>query len=41
VCKRWGSQDYKNLIEKRTWNPNVPIGEAWREDLYHKLMSKN
>ncbi len=31
----------KNHLKKTTWNPNVPIRGAWREDLYHKLMNKN
>ncbi len=29
-----------NQLKKTKWNPNVPIGGAWREDLYHKLMNK-
>jgi hypothetical protein len=31
----------KNQLKKTKWNPNVPVGGAWREDLYHKLMSKD
>ncbi len=30
----------KNQLKKTKWNPNVPVGGAWREDLNHKLMSK-
>jgi hypothetical protein len=30
----------KNQLKKMKWTPNVPIGGAWREDLYHKLMNK-
>jgi hypothetical protein len=29
-----------NQLKKTKWNPNVPVGWAWREDLYHKLMHK-
>ena len=30
----------RNQLKKTKWNPNVPVGGAWREDLYHKLMHK-
>ncbi len=30
----------KKQLKKTKWNPNVPIGGAWREDLSHKLMNK-
>ena len=30
----------KNQLKKTKWNPNVPVGGAWREDLNHKLMRK-
>ena len=30
----------KNQLKKTKWNSNVPIGGAWQEDLYHKLMNK-
>jgi hypothetical protein len=30
----------KNQLKKTKWNPNVPVGGAWREELYHKLMNK-
>ena len=29
-----------NQLKKTKWNLNVPVGGAWREDLYHKLMKK-
>jgi hypothetical protein len=30
----------RNQLKKTKWNPNVPVGGAWREVLYHKLMHK-
>jgi len=30
----------RNQLKKTKWNPNVPVGGAWQEDLYHKLMNK-
>ena len=30
----------KNQLKKTKWNPSSPVGGAWREDLYHKLMNK-
>ena len=30
----------KNQLKKTKWNPNIPVGGAWREDLYHTLMNK-
>jgi len=30
----------KNQQKKTKWNPSPPVGGAWREDLYHKLMNK-
>jgi hypothetical protein len=30
----------RNQLKKTKWNPNVPVGGAWREDLYHKLVHK-
>ncbi len=40
-CVKDGDQKItKNQLKKTKWNPNVPIGGAWREDLYHKLMNK-
>ena len=30
----------RNQLKKMKWNLNVPVGGAWREDLYHKLMHK-
>ncbi len=30
----------KNQLKKTEWNPNVPVGGAWQEDFYHKLMNK-
>jgi hypothetical protein len=40
-CVKDGDQKItKNQLKKMKWNPNVPIGGAWREDLYHKLMNK-
>ena len=29
----------KNQLKKTKWNPNIPVGGAWREDLYHKVMN--
>jgi hypothetical protein len=29
----------KKQLKKTNWNPNTPIGGAWREVLYHKLMN--
>jgi hypothetical protein len=40
-CVKDGDQKItKNQLKKTKWNPNVPIGGAWQEDLYHKLMNK-
>ena len=30
----------KNQLKKTKWNPSSPVGGAWQEDLYHKLMNK-
>jgi hypothetical protein len=30
----------KNQLKKTKWNPNTPVGGAWREDLHHKLINK-
>ena len=30
----------RNQLKMTKWNPNLPVGGAWREDLYHKLMNK-
>ena len=30
----------KNQLKKKKWNPSSPVGGAWREVLYHKLMNK-
>jgi len=30
----------KNQLKKTKWNPCSPVGGAWQEDLYHKLMNK-
>jgi hypothetical protein len=38
--ERWRPEDYKKSTEKTKWNPNVSVGGAWREDLYHTLMHK-
>jgi hypothetical protein len=41
TCVKDGDQRItKNHLKKTKWNPNVPIGGSWREDLYHKLMNK-
>ena len=29
----------KKQLKKTKWNPNTPVGGAWREDLCHKLMN--
>ena len=29
----------KKQLKKTKWNPNTPVGGAWQEDLYHKLMN--
>jgi hypothetical protein len=29
----------KKQQKKTKWTPNTPVGGAWREDLYHKLMN--
>ena len=40
-CERDGdSKVTKNQLKKTKWNPNTPVGGAWREDLYHKLMNR-
>ena len=40
-CVRDGdSKVMKNQLKKTKWNPNTPVGEAWWEDLYHKLMNR-
>ncbi len=40
-CVKDGDQKItKNQLKKTKWNPNVPIGGAWREDLYHKIINK-
>ena len=39
-CLRDGdSKVTKNQLKKTKWNPNTPVGGAWREDLYHELMN--
>ncbi len=30
----------KNQLKKTKWNPNTPVGGAWREDLHHKIMNR-
>ncbi len=30
----------KNQLKKMKWNPNTPVGGAWREDLHHKIMNR-
>ncbi len=41
MCVKDGDQRItKNHLKKTKWNPNVPVGGAWKEDLNHKLMSK-
>ena len=40
-CMRDGDLKITRNQQKMTkWNPNLPVGGAWREDLYHKLMNK-
>jgi hypothetical protein len=40
-CVREGDlKTTKNQLKKTKWNPSSPVGGAWREDLYHKLMNK-
>jgi hypothetical protein len=40
-CVREGDlKTTKNQLKKTKWNPSLPVGGAWREDLYHKLMNK-
>ena len=30
----------KKQLKKTKWNPSSPVGGAWRDNLYHKLMNK-
>ena len=30
----------KKKLKMTKWNPNVPTGLAWRENLYHKLINE-
>ena len=40
-CVRNGDSNVtKNQQKKTKCNPNTPVGGAWREDLYHKLMNR-
>ena len=40
-CVRDGDQKItKKQLKMTKWNPNVPTGLAWRENLYHKLINK-
>ena len=40
-CMREGDLKItKNQLKKTKWNPSSPVGGAWREDLYLKLINK-
>ena len=40
-CVRDGDQKItKKQLNMTKWNPNIPTGLAWQENLYHKLINK-
>ena len=38
--ERWRPEDYEKSTEKDEMESKCPVGGAWQEDLYHKLMHK-